>query len=526
MLFNSYEFLFLFLPVVFTGFFWLARYGHSVSALWLSLSSLFFYGWWSPKYVLLLLFSVLFNYWFGRLIGQTITSNIARAKTLLTIAVVANLALLGFFKYANFFIVNINDISGGALPLANIILPLGISFFTFTQIAYLVDVHRGIVRDYNFNHYLLFVTYFPHLIAGPVLHHAQMIPQFARSETYRLRADNVAVGLSIFIIGMVKKVLLADSFADYAGPVFGAAQQGIQPDFIEAWTGTLAFTLQLYFDFSGYCDMAIGLSLLFGIKLPINFNSPYKAPNIIEFWRRWHMTLSQFLRDYLYIPLGGNRNGRALRQVNLMITMVLGGLWHGANWTFVIWGALHGIYLIVNHAWRSWFGRWIPVSGVRAGIYCVMATTLTFLCVVVAWIFFRAESWHAAVLVLKGCFGYGGVSLPSKLAVIVGNFPVLGSVLPQKVSFGGVFINIPAMGTMGGIAPFAKLLFLGLLLVWFAPNCQQLFNYDGQGRCGARIFKWKISWQPAPVIGLLFGGMFFLALGKLDKISPFLYYQF
>lgn len=524
MLFNSYEFLFLFLPVVFAGFFGLARFGHNISALWLSLASLFFYGWWSPKYVWLLLFSILFNYSFGYLMGHAATR--VRSRSLLIVAITVNLALLGFFKYANFFIDNINEISGGTFTFVSIILPLGISFFTFTQIAYLVDVHRGIAREYNFNHYLLFVTYFPHLIAGPVLHHGQMMPQFGQRETYRLRLDNVAVGLGIFTIGLVKKVLFADSFAEYTGPVFAAAQHGVQPDFIEAWTGTLAFTLQLYFDFSGYCDMAIGVSLLFGIKLPINFNSPYKAPNIIEFWRRWHMTLSQFLRDYLYIPLGGNRKGTALRHANLMVTMVLGGLWHGANWTFVVWGALHGIYLVINHAWRSLVGKWIPAQGVSSRIYCVAATALTFVCVMVAWIFFRADSWQAAILMLKGCFGLGGISLPSKGASIVESLGSLGYLMPSGVSFGGVFLNIPAMGSMGGVAPFAKLLVVGLLLVWFAPNCQQLFNYNGQGLAKSGRSRWDFAWQPKPWVGILLGCLFYLALSKLDKVSPFLYYQF
>lgn len=524
MLFNSYEFLLLFLPVVFVGFFWLARFGHNVSAIWLSLASLFFYGWWSPKYIWLLLFSILFNYSFGYLIGHAATRK--HSKSFLILAITVNLTLLGFFKYANFFIGNINEFSDGAFPFVSIILPLGISFFTFTQIAYLVDVHRGIAREYNFSHYLLFVTYFPHLIAGPVLHHGQMMPQFARSETYYLKVDNIALGLGIFTIGLVKKVLLADSFAEYTGPVFAAAQKGVQPDFIEAWTGTLAFTLQLYFDFSGYCDMAIGVSLLFGIKLPINFNSPYKAPNIIEFWRRWHMTLSQFLRDYLYISFGGNRKGTALRHANLMITMVLGGLWHGANWTFVIWGALHGIYLVANHAWRSIFGKWIPTQGISSRIYCVAATALTFVCVAIAWIFFRADSWHAAMLMLKGCFGLGGISLPSKGASIVESFGTLGRLLPSGVSFGGVFLNIPAMGSMGGVAPFARLLVLGLLLVWFAPNCQQLFNYDAQSSTYGGRSRCHFVWRPQPWIGILLGCLFYLALSKLDKVSPFLYYQF
>lgn len=524
MLFNSYEFLFLFLPVVFLGFFWLVRFGHSVGALWLALASLFFYGWWSPKYVGLLLASIIVNYSLAFLIGHK--RNRFQAKFFLIFAISANLALLGFFKYANFFIDTANNVSGGSLQLVDIVLPLGISFFTFTQIAFLVDVYRGLAREYNFIHYLLFVTYFPHLIAGPVLHHGQMMPQFAKSETYSLQLDNIALGLSIFTIGLAKKVLLADNFGDYAGPVFAAAGTGVQPDFIEAWTGSLAYTLQLYFDFSGYSDMAIGISLLFGVRLPINFNSPYKAANIIDFWRRWHMTLSQFLRDYLYIPLGGNRNGKILRHLNLMITMVLGGLWHGANWTFVIWGGLHGIYLVINHVWRSVIADHLPAGGIWASIYHLAAVALTFLCVVVAWIFFRAETYSAAMLMFKGCFGFGGISLPSTLGVLSDRFVGLASMLPSGVSYGGVFLNIPGLGSMGGIAPFAKLLLAGLLIVWFAPNSQQFFHYVEQTGKSAKLFKAPVSRQQKPVIGFVLGCLFCLALSKLDKVSTFLYYQF
>lgn len=524
MLFNSYEFLFLFLPLVFAGFFFLARFGHKLSALWLSLSSLFFYGWWSPRYIWLLLFSIVFNYGMGYLVGLAKTRKLS--KSYLVLAVVINLGLLGFYKYANFFIDNINAVSGGTFTFFSVILPIGISFFTFTQIAYLVDVHRGIAREYNFYHYLLFVTYFPHLIAGPVIHHGQMMPQFASDETYRIKLGNIAVGLSIFTIGLAKKVLLADSFAEYAIPVFAAAEHGVQPDFIEAWTGSLAFALQLYFDFSGYCDMAIGVSLLFGIKLPINFNSPYKAASIIEFWRRWHMTLSQFLRNYLYIPLGGSRKGATLRRFNLMVTMVLGGLWHGASWTFVIWGALHGIYLVINHAWRDIFGKWLPAQGFLGKSYLFVATALTFICVVIAWIFFRAESFSAAVLLLNGCFGYGGISLPSKLGLVVEGMGNLYKTLPSGVSFGGVFANIPAMGAMGGLGPFVRLLLVGLFLVWAAPNCQQLFNYDGMGPSENVSTKWRLSWQPKPWVAILFGCLFYLSVSKMDKLSPFLYYQF
>ncbi|MDP1871615.1 MAG: MBOAT family protein [Gallionella sp.] len=524
MLFNSYEFLFLFLPIVFAGFFWLARFDHKVSALWLACASLFFYGWWSPKYVGLLLVSIIVNYSLAYLIGNKRSHT--HAKLILIFAISANFSLLGYYKYANFFIGTTNWMSGGSLHPVDIILPLGISFFTFTQIAFLVDVYRGVAREYNFIHYLLFVTYFPHLIAGPVLHHGQMMPQFARRETYRLQLDNVALGLSIFTIGLAKKVLLADNFGDYASPVFAAAGLGIQPDFIEAWTGALAYTLQLYFDFSGYSDMAIGISMLFGVKLPINFNSPYKAANIIDFWRRWHMTLSQFLRDYLYIPLGGNRNGRFMRHMNLMITMLLGGLWHGANWTFVIWGGLHGMYLVVNHTWQSLLADRLPTQGIPARIYYLAATLLTFLCVVIAWVFFRAESFSSALLVLKGCFGYGGISLPSKLGALAESLGPLGSLLPAGMSYGGVFLNIPGMGSMGGIAPLARLLALGLLIVWLAPNSQQFFSFVEQTGKREKLFNWTISWQPKPVVGFIIGCVFCLAISKLDKVSTFLYYQF
>lgn len=524
MLFNSYEFLFVFLPVVFAGFFWFARFGHVISALWLAFASLFFYGWWSPKYVGLLLVSIVVNYSMAYVIGHKRSR--AHAKLILVFAIMANLILLGYYKYANFFISTANYASEGSLQLVDVILPLGISFYTFTQIAFLVDVYRGVAREYNFIHYLLFVTYFPHLIAGPVLHHGQMMPQFTHRETYRLQLDNIALGLSIFTIGLAKKVLLADNFGDYASPVFAATGMGIQPDFIEAWTGALAFTLQLYFDFSGYSDMAIGISMLFGVKLPINFNSPYKATNIIDFWRRWHISLSQFLRDYLYIPLGGNRRGKFVRHINLMITMLLGGLWHGANWTFVIWGALHGFYLVINHAWRFVVSKHIPTQGSPARIYGTLSIMLTFLCVVLAWIFFRAETFSSAILMLKGCFGYGGISLPSKLGVlaeVVGNY---GGQLPAGISYGGVFLNIPGLGSFGGIEPFARLLVLGLLIVWFMPNSQQFFGYLEQNGGGRKLFNWTITWQQRPVTGFIFGCVFCFALSKLDKVSTFLYYQF
>lgn len=518
MLFNSYEFLCLFLPIVFVGFFWLSHFRSGFGALWLTFVSLFFYGWWSPKYVGLLLASIIVNYSFSFLMERWRIQ--PYAKFILIMAIVANLVLLGYFKYANFFISTANYIGGGSLNFLDIILPLGISFFTFTQIAFLVDVYRGVAREYNFVYYLLFVTYFPHLIAGPVLHHGQMMPQFCKAETYRLQPHCIAMGLSIFTVGLAKKVLLADNFGDYAVPIFGAAGEGIQLDMIEAWTGALAYTMQLYFDFSGYTDMAIGISMLFGIMLPVNFNSPYKATSIIEFWRRWHITLSQFLLEYLYIPLGGNRNGKMLRYVNLMATMILGGLWHGASWTFVIWGGLHGFYLVINHAWRSIIKGRLPARGISVYLYKLIAGILTFICVVIAWIFFRAESFASAVLILKGCFGYGGVSLPSKLSVIS---DMLNSW--SGISYGGVFLNIPSMGSFGGLAPFIGLLITGMLIIWLAPNCQQFFNFADHSNQG-KIVKKLISWRPIPIIGFIFGCVFCFVVSRLDRVSTFLYYQF
>ncbi|MEZ5493488.1 MAG: MBOAT family O-acyltransferase [Pseudomonadales bacterium] len=346
MLFNSYQFIWLFLPVALAGFFLAARFRHEAAAAWLALCSLFFYGYWDVHYIPLLLLSITVNYQIGKQISNHIEKQAAqRAKLWLIIGLVFDLGLLAHYKYTNFFLDNWVALTGSTVDFPNIILPLGISFFTFTQIAYLADCHKGIVKERNPVHYLLFITYFPHLIAGPILHHRQMMPQFAHAKTYRISQENIAIGLTIFAIGMFKKMAIADPLAEFVGPVFAVSKHPGLLSTEEAWLGALAYCLQLYFDFSGYSDMAIGLSRLFGIKLPLNFNSPYKSTSIIDFWRRWHMTLSQFLRDYLYISLGGNRKDKTRRHINLLLTMLLGGLWHGAGWTFIIWGGLHGVYI-------------------------------------------------------------------------------------------------------------------------------------------------------------------------------------
>src|SRR4030081_1504621 len=371
MLFNSYLFIFLFLPIALIGYFALGRLGNLAPVMWLALASLCFFPGSNWQFVLLLLASVAFNYGIGLLLISGRLRPLPRFAVL-TIGVAGDLLVLGTFKYAGFLAANLNAILSTGFT-GNILLPVGISFYTFTQIAFLVDAYRGKVARYRLPDYVLFVTYFPHLIAGPILHHKDMIPQFERAAAKRPDAHMILCGLIIFAIGLFKKTCLADGIQPLVTLAFGPNA----PSFDQAWIGALAYTFQLYFDFSGYSDMAIGISLMFGIFLPLNFNSPYKAMSIIDFWRRWHMTLSQFLRDYLYIPLGGNRRGRILRYANLMITMVLGGLWHGAAWTFGAWGALHGAVLCINHAWNN-YGPAVAPRLARVGEVLAVFITIFF----------------------------------------------------------------------------------------------------------------------------------------------------
>jgi len=525
LLFNSYAFIFLFFPIVFAGMFWIGRYSHRLAALWLGLSSLTFYSVWDSGFVLLLLASICFNYGAGYFIGHSLSlKKPGLAKLTLIFSIVANLSLLAYFKYMNFFMDSVNQLFGMQVGAFDIILPLGISFFTFTQMAYLVDVYRGIAREYNFIHYLLFVTYFPHLIAGPILHHKQMMPQFGAFDTYRMNADNVAVGLSIFILGLAKKVLIADQLAHYVTPIFTVADTGGIIMFFEAWVAALAYTLQLYFDFSAYCDMAIGLSLMLNIRLPMNFNSPYKATSMIDFWRRWHMTLSAFLRNYLYIPLGGNRRGPTRRYANLMITMLLGGLWHGAGWTFVIWGGLHGFYLMINLGWRELKTHhgW----GHGGKIANLGALLLTFLAVVVAWVFFRAETFSGAYAILTGMAGMNGISLPEAFA---GKYAFL-TYGNDLVLFAGLFPNTHLNAT-----DVLVYIVSGLAMVWFLPNMREMFSHynstweDLSGtlapfQAGKRVA--IFTWKPTRVMAMLLSLLFVFCVFSLTKISEFLYFQF
>lgn len=392
MLFNSYEFIFLFLPLSFLAYFFLLSKRLIVGAKsFLVFASLFFYSWWNVAYLPLILSSMLFNYVIGNSLNSNFTKVKINKKTLLGFGVIANLGLLGYFKYADFFLENFNLFTGANVSLLHLALPLAISFFTFQQIAYLVDSYRQETAEYDFLNYALFVTFFPQLIAGPIVHHKEMMPQFASKYNLVKNYKNIAMGLFIFSMGLFKKVVIADTLSVWATNGFDKAET---LTLLEGWASSLAYTFQLYFDFSGYTDMAIGAALLFNIKLPINFNSPYKAKDIQDFWRRWHITLSRFLRDYIYIPLGGNRISNFRTFSNLMTTFILGGLWHGAGWTFVFWGFLHGGALVVHRIWKN----------LGFQMNSILAWFITFNFINIAWVFFRAKEWDDAIKVLKAMF--------------------------------------------------------------------------------------------------------------------------
>jgi alginate O-acetyltransferase complex protein AlgI len=496
MLFNSYLFIFIFLPLTLITYFTLARFRFiKLAIVALTLASLTFYGYWNPPYLLLLGLSILVNFSLGSWLAK-----ITEAKTLknflLGIGIIFNLAFIAYYKYAGFLFSNILPDSAyqaldQLLQFDTIFLPLGISFFTFQQITYLVDGYQGSTKDYNFVDYCLFVSFFPQLIAGPIVHHTDIIPQFYKAKAYIFSHRNFALGVTSFILGLSKKVLIADNISPWVTLVFGNATE---VNFVEAWVGALSYTLQLYFDFSGYSDMAIGLGLMFNIDIPNNFNSPYKAISITDFWRRWHITLSNFLRDYLYIPLGGSRKGEWRRYSNLLITMLLGGLWHGAGWTFVLWGGLHGVYLSLNHFWRKQ----------KIALPWIVSWGITFGSVMVGWVLFRANSLADAGELLQTMFGLKGIVLPG----------AEGGKLAFLTRFGvgltpwGDFAYLP---TIGDRPLQAILALIGLTLAClYLPNTQEI------------VQRLRPRWYWAMGIGLLTA----FSLLSLNRVSEFLYFQF
>jgi alginate O-acetyltransferase complex protein AlgI len=497
MLFSSYTFLFQFLPAVALAFAAARRHSPRAGILALVGASLVFYGAWRPIYLLLLTASIAANFSLGLLMEDP-----RRRRAVGLAGVALNLALLCYFKYTDFILDSINMLTGAPLPFLNIVLPLGISFFTFQQIAYLVDVMRGAPVERDIFSYGLFVSFFPHLIAGPLVHHAEMIPQFKRERTGR-SALLAARGLAILAAGLFKKVVIADNLAQFVSPVFAHLDAGGGVTTSWAWLATLSYTLQIYFDFSGYSDMAIGLALLFGIRLPVNFRSPYKALSIVDFWRRWHITLSRFLRDYLYIPLGGNRLGGQRRYLNLMLTMLLGGLWHGAGWNFLIWGGLHGLYLCANRLWQERRGLAMPASRLAT----ILSWSITFFAVVIAWVFFRARTLAGAWQMLGSLFGLGAgrsaYASPGVLRLM--DLPVL--------------VGDERLFMIGGGA-----VMLTLAIALWLPNVPQIFGYREYRRV-REPSTWP-RWRPNLAWALLSALAFAISLFGMWQHLEFLYFQF
>lgn len=502
MLFHSREFLLLFLPIVYFGWLLISQAWNKRAATgWLTLSSLVFYAYWNPPYLALIIGSLTANFLFGKLVDPDRGRSRKHRYLLLSAGVASNLLLLGYFKYANFFVDSINSVFSLGWTFQTILLPLGISFFTFQQIAYLVDTYRGQTKGHAFDDYSFFVCFFPQLIAGPIVHHSEILPQVRKRQSLSETRTNFIVGLSIFAIGLFKKLALADPCGSIATPYFAAVEGGTQFSAAVAWQGALAYTFQIYFDFSGYSDMCIGLARMFGIHLPENFRAPYRATSIVDFWRRWHITLSRFLRDYLYIPLGGNRLGKLKRYRNLMITMLLGGMWHGAGWTFVIWGGIHGLLLSLNHLWNNIVGRRISDRPIWMrwpyAIVCWAATTLA---VIGAWVFFRAESLDGAFAILSSMGGRASEALPDAK--------------PNGDLWEGNFV-VAWLGVLAMIA-----------LV--APTTQSYFRRYSPILEKVEKSPVGITWFPGLVHGTILGVILVLIARRFFSLAPteFLYFNF
>ena len=505
--------MFCFLPIVLATFHFLIRREQlDLAKMWLIASSIIFYGNFIPVHLLLLAFSTVANFSLGRIL---LTSTRKAAKVVLVLGLILNLSILTAFKYTDFFIRNLNALFNADLPTFGLVLPLALSFFSFQKIAYLIDVYKGGAPRYSFRDFALFVVFFPQLIAGPIVHHRAIMPQIAKLGRGRDAILDVAVGATAFIVGLFKKMGIADSLSIYSDMTFGGASRGLTPDLVTAWMGVVSFALQIYFDFSGYSDMALGLGRMFGIKLPVNFLSPYKATSIIEFWRRWHITLSEFLKNYLYIPLGGNRRGPLRRYANMWIVMLLGGLWHGANWTFVIWGGLHGLYLSVNHAFQT---LQPSATGGRAGK--VLAWTSTMLAVLVAWVFFRAPDFPTAFRMLSGMIGGGGIILPSAAKPFFAFVSPLENFL--NISFGGMAYLAAAPANLVWIP-------VALVICLFAPNVadwlsqwELALRYRSEPVSALR----QIEWAPTVPWGIALGFLLAFCVTYQQNTTQFLYFQF
>lgn len=520
MVFSSYNFLLFFLPCLCIILYFAQRLNKIHLIILLIVSSLIFLGFWDWKLLWVLLFSIFINFAIASVILKLQEKYILK-KTFLVIGIIFNLSLLGYFKYSNFFIDNINQFFNYNISSLNLILPLGISFYTFQQIAYLIDIHRKEVKKHNLIYYLLFVTFFPQLIAGPIVHHKEMMPQFLKGKAGYFKINLVACGITFFTIGLFKKVIMADSMSTYASPVFEAAGKGILVPFFEAWGGTFAYTFQIYFDFSGYSDMAIGLGLIFGLKLPINFFSPYKSSNLIEFWKSWHITLSRFLKYYLYFPLGGNKNGIFRKYINIFLVMVIGGFWHGANWTFVIWGFMHGVGIILCHLWNDFFNKGnIHNKRSKSSVKKWMGCFLTIIFINFTWVFFRSQNLESAMIVIDGMLGLNGIILPKTYLIYFEPFVNILSNYNIKFEESYLFFGKDQVLTL--------LIFLLIILLF--PNSNEFINYQSSknqinSNETKNLLK-KINWKPTSFWAILLSLLTILCLIFMSRSGEFLYFQF
>ena len=539
MLFNSHEFILLFLPFSLLSFWLINHQGYyRLGKVWLIAVSLFFYGWWNPAYLWLLVFSIIFNYCTGFILNNYQNRDF-RARVILAFGIIINLGLLSYFKYANFFLTTVNSIFNSSFSLHKIILPLAISFFTFQQIAYLVDTYQGQTKEYCFLDYCLFVSFFPQLIAGPIVHHKELVPQFKNYSNYKFNSEDLAVGVAMFSIGLFKKVIIADGIGVYVNTIFGLISQDVSLTFTEAWVGAFAGYLQIYFDFSAYSDMALGTARMFGIKLPLNFNSPYQAINISEGINRWHITLNRFLKNYLALPLfscmqkyfkvKSLKMRQILLYINIMTTMLLSGLWHGAGWTFVVWGAYLGFCIIIYYLWRDWhkkkskfkYESKLPKQSLSQNIWWQngLSWLLTTIVSVISLVFFRASNLKDAINTITMMLNFTTLDLFGFLSL-------------ENVNIANLMPHLPNIGT----DVISWTVFL-LLIVWFAPNTQQLLREYKPGldsyvlyiSAGWRDKLWQeldLRWQPAQKWAILTAIMMLVCVLKINQEQEFIYFQF
>jgi alginate O-acetyltransferase complex protein AlgI len=541
MLFNSYEFVFFFLPITVIAFYLLGSRSKALAIGWLILASIAFYAWWRPLNVALIAPSILINYGISRLLlrwGSEQRPHAVRAA--LAAGITFNVLFLGYFKYANFLVGAVNDVAGTRYVLEHIILPLGISFITFQKIAFLVDVAAGRVKQFTLRDYCLFVLFFPQLIAGPIVHYREVMPQF-QAAPCRFDPSATAVGLTLFFAGLFKKVVLADGISPMVSAIYADAAAGAHITLIYAWMAAIGFTLQIYFDFSGYSDMAIGIARLFGITLPANFNSPLRATSIIDFWLRWHLTLTRFLTAYIYNPLSlwltrrrmakglkgvGGRNTPpgafiAVLMVPTLFTMCVSGLWHGAGYTFIFWGFLHGIFLSINHLWILLTRRYWPNHQRYRFLLNPASFALTFVAVAGGMVFFKSPTMTSAWNTLAGMIGRHGIAMPQATLAHLGSFGGLARAFSVQIA--------------PPDAQFTPLLrwIIGLLaVVWLCPNTLQILSAQkpATGIDLQQPYKHgpalHLQWRLSFVWLIALTGTSIVAVLHLGGVSEFLYWQF